>query len=359
VPLVIEHPGSVAAGSRSTAAAGLVDVAPTVLELLGLPPAAGMAGRSLLGDPAASTGSTEPELLIESVLPAEAYGWSPLGGVVAGRFKYIHAPLPELYDLVADPAESANLWDPGGADSRRMARTWSRALARLEPLPGGARELGGEEERALRSLGYVFGGGSPGHEGAPDPKAMVGFVDRLKHAAGLVAERRFAAARPLLEELLAADPASYDALWMLGEVELKAGRLDRAGELFARAAEARPGKGQALIGLGKIARARGRAAEARELFERATGDPESADAWLNLAVARLDAGDPGRAASTLETAAERFPYSEKVHYSLALVYLRQGRTDEAHRANQRALRLVPGYPPARELASRLGGEQSR
>jgi len=347
VPLIVSHPGSVPAGRRSTAAAGLVDLAPTLLDLLGLPPSPAMAGRSLLADPAAP-----PALLIETVLPAESYGWSPLSGLVAGDAKYIEAPEPELYDLRRDPAEATNLWRDADEASRRMARAHRAALARLEPLAASSRELGSEEELALRSLGYVFGGARNGAP-APDPKRMVGFLEKLKQTAGLVAGGRFAEARAPAEELVGADPGSYDALWMLAEVERRTGRPERAEKLYRRAVEIDPDKGPALIGLGQIAKASGDLPAARDLFARATGDPTSFGAHLNLAVAELDAGSPERAAEVLEAAEPRFPYLAKIPYLLAAIYLRERRIDEARAAVARALELQPDDPSARALQARL------
>ena len=42
----------------------------------------------------------------ETWLPATAYGWSPLRAWSDGRWRYVDAPRPELYDLVADPGET-------------------------------------------------------------------------------------------------------------------------------------------------------------------------------------------------------------------------------------------------------------
>jgi hypothetical protein len=38
-------------------------------------------------------------------------GWAPLRGVLSGREKYIDLPIPELYELAADPKETRNLAD--------------------------------------------------------------------------------------------------------------------------------------------------------------------------------------------------------------------------------------------------------
>ncbi len=78
-----------------------VDLVPTVLDLLGVPLAAGqeVSGRSLAaafrGGPAPSDEAT----YAESLTPLLHFGWSDLRALREGRFKYIAAPRPELYDL--------------------------------------------------------------------------------------------------------------------------------------------------------------------------------------------------------------------------------------------------------------------
>ena len=66
--------------------------------------------------PAISTaGRSSVRRLPTAILDFEALdanltrGWAPLTGVVAGRWKYIDLPLPELYDLATDPREERNL----------------------------------------------------------------------------------------------------------------------------------------------------------------------------------------------------------------------------------------------------------
>jgi len=140
VPLLIAWPGRLAP-RRSAAMVRVVDVAPTVLQLLHIHPPPGLDGMPL--DVRADGGAAQPPpLLAETLLPAEAsFGsFRPDGSLAAPglrrlavrtpRWKYVltspHAlvnfppevtyrgdALPfgreELYDLVADPSEKTNL----------------------------------------------------------------------------------------------------------------------------------------------------------------------------------------------------------------------------------------------------------
>ena len=94
VPLVFSAAGLPT--SPRTDAASLVDVLPTVLGLLGLPPPPGLDGRDLF---AAGASRADAETYAETHYP-QAAGCSPLYALVSGRWKYIGGPAtPELYDL--------------------------------------------------------------------------------------------------------------------------------------------------------------------------------------------------------------------------------------------------------------------
>jgi hypothetical protein len=76
----------------------------------------------------------------------------PLRAVRTGRWKFIEAPRPELYDLESDPGELQQSVD----DRAALASGLQRALPSLGTVtrPSAARRAGEAAER-LRSLGYV------------------------------------------------------------------------------------------------------------------------------------------------------------------------------------------------------------
>ena len=151
-----------------------VDVVPTVLDLLGLQAPADLPGRSLL-PLIAGREDAAPESYLESLSPSLNRGWAPLRGVVDGGLKYVDLPLPEIYDLAADPGERKNL-----AASR--PQELERLRGRLARLRAGEVAVGArvqEDESALerlRALGYVAGGGASakrGYTAEDDPKSLV------------------------------------------------------------------------------------------------------------------------------------------------------------------------------------------
>jgi arylsulfatase A-like enzyme len=138
-----------------------VDIAPTVLAWAGLAPESGADGVSLL---TAFDGQELPERLVygESVSLRRLLDVSPLRFVREGRWKLIHEPTPELYDLDADPAEAHDLAAGEGARVKQLRERLAQLLARPgETTADSQREIDEQTRRQLETLGYVVGGSTP------------------------------------------------------------------------------------------------------------------------------------------------------------------------------------------------------
>jgi arylsulfatase A-like enzyme len=179
VPLLFSRPGTLAPGTRSAALTQNVDIAPTILALIGLGGMPAADGRPLFlpaarGSPAPFRPAPGRDLVFAESdfqlihpenlryhIPGPAGRWS---AVSDGRLKVIRIPRPggevlETYDLAADPGETRPLPD-GAADPAARARLL-RALLEFTDQEAGAgavlpsaEELEEQRER-LRSLGYV------------------------------------------------------------------------------------------------------------------------------------------------------------------------------------------------------------
>ena len=159
----------------------------------------------LPSEPPTSTSSRCPP-------PSTAAGRRCAGrSCASGAGKFIHLPLPELYDLPRDPGEQKNLVD---AD-RPAVRAAFAALPRESQWPPPREAISSEESARLRSLGYVAEGGGDtiAFTPADDPKNLVALDRRIEEvidaysrgalraavtmARELVQERPVDAARPL------------------------------------------------------------------------------------------------------------------------------------------------------------------
>jgi arylsulfatase A-like enzyme len=166
VPLIISAQGRIPAGLQLDEPVMLVDVMPTLLDMMGVKGPEGMQGVSLL--PALS-GRPQPGRMTF----AEATNYGPeRKSVREGRLKYIRRfdradqparelpePVPdeELFDLAADPGERRSLAASGGADLVRL-RGALDALVKLNlarRVSSPESELDEETIRRLKALGYI------------------------------------------------------------------------------------------------------------------------------------------------------------------------------------------------------------
>lgn len=166
VPLVVRLPGREHAGTEIDALVQSIDVAPTLLDFLGLEPPAGFEGRSLL--PTIHGENVSPDAEGRFAL-ATLQRFNVRAAIRTRRHKLIFTddtgtnvfgvpvvPGFELYDLERDPGEQRNVYDPSQPVARSLAQQMAERLSaskRAERAP--APELTEEERARLRALGYV------------------------------------------------------------------------------------------------------------------------------------------------------------------------------------------------------------
>lgn len=163
IPLLFSQPGRIPAGLRVAEPAGLIDVAPTVLSLAGLPVPESMDGIPLL--PREGGSPSRPFLLIRRVQGRRTPipGVPDMNGVALGRFKLIHnlgdptgRPEWELFDRLDDPGERNNL---APSQPEQLAELQELLRGMVERSGRFRRDAAGEPDpetlEKLRGLGYV------------------------------------------------------------------------------------------------------------------------------------------------------------------------------------------------------------
>ncbi len=302
VPLLMAGPG-VPGGRVVETPVGLVDVAPTLREALGLPAASQSDGRSLwplLRDDEAPAAARP--LYAETFLPFYDHGLSGLRALRSGDLKLVAAPRPELFDLGVDPGETRNLADERPEELRALQERLRRGVeeATEAGLRARAVELAPAERAALESLGYL---GTPAQRDAgADPKDHIGEIAALERASRRAQRGELAPAAAELEALLDATPRLLEAWLRLAAVRALLGdwegAIRAAQELIARA---------------------GDDAEGRRIASRSQ---------LLIAQSRVEQDRPELAVEALQ-AALVVPQPVAVHENLALLLARLGRLEEA------------------------------
>src|SRR4030095_8124516 len=142
VPFVIKLPTARAGGKRVEARVALADVAPTLLQVSGVPVPLAMQGQSLAAwmdagqgvrartpaPTAKASAPTEHPVYSETNYPHKAFGWSMLRSWRTGKYIYVQAPKAELYDQSSDPNAQKNL----ATDSRAVASTMESQLTTFQ-----------------------------------------------------------------------------------------------------------------------------------------------------------------------------------------------------------------------------------
>jgi choline-sulfatase len=292
VPLVARGPG-VKAGQRIEATTRLIDLFPTIVDAAGLAAATGskLPGRSLMPAWRGDAAIADEPAFAESLTPLIHYGWSDLRSVRDGRWKYILAPRPELYDLARDPQEANNLEASEPARARAMRaglesqlRTeWSAQASAERPGPSAERSTPSADRSSvppellekLGALGYVSPGGpaSGGAAGA-DPKDK---IDEYKTLNTLMREgllrlraKDYAGSVERFRDLAARGVDSFEVHYYYARALTGQGNCREASKHYARAIERLPAFGQAYMGWADCELAAGNATAAIATLERGT-----------------------------------------------------------------------------------------
>ncbi|OLC41425.1 MAG: hypothetical protein AUH43_24530 [Acidobacteria bacterium 13_1_40CM_65_14] len=372
IPWLLHAPGRRAA--RFAPQVRIVDQMATIMALAdaGASAPGGIDGVNLLPF---VDGNRSPDLeaYSETYLPRDQFNWSELRALRRAGRKFIDAPQPELYDVQADPAESANLY----AEERPNAESLARQLAAVERSGSHntrVRSSNDVEADKFMALGYI--GFSPplararADRGA-DPKAKLpvytltmdaielsetGRPDAALHAlrraraldadvtqvhflegAILGGRGDFRGAAAALERTLALNPRFVAARLKLALAYLRLGH-DRAAEQQLDAVlRDEPANYRAYHDLAAIAYARGEFDHAEALERKALAiKSDYFDGWNALGAALIMKHQASAAVDALQKATDINPRSGQALHNLSLALAAAARRDEAERAAVRA-----------------------
>jgi arylsulfatase A-like enzyme/Flp pilus assembly protein TadD len=366
VPLILRGPG-IPPRTRLGTTAALVDVFPTVLDLAGLTSPGPVSGRSLAAALRGGAPSAEPVVYAETLVPLLHFGWSDLRVVREGRFKYIQAPRPELYDLESDPSERTNLLErePRRAEAMRAALVRFIDLERAQAKEAPAQAASTELIEKLGALGYVGGGGAattrtPG----ADPKDK---IEEFRIVNSLIREALLAfhagdhaeSARKL-RTVLARGVASFEVHYYLARALLASGRASEAAPHFRAAVERQPSHAAAWEGLADC-RARLRDVKGAIAALREGQKALPTDSGLRYREARIlkASGDPLDARLAYESALSLAPKDARIHVELGELLRDTGEPEAAIRHLQAGVELMPSVASYRNSLGMLLGAEGR
>ena len=369
VPLILHGLKRLPQGRREEAAS-LLDVAPTILDSIGLPRPSEMRGRSLIAP------GGDREIYSESLYARKHFGTSALGSLRVGNYKYIEAPKPELYDLSSDPKEQRNVYEQQRSKAAAMGRRIA-AIRASSPAHRASKPPAPETVDALRSLGYLAGSSSSSRvEPRVDPKDRGAEFERYCAALALASGGKLAESDRLLENLRDKLPDVGDIRISLGLNLQGLGKYEEAASEFKRAIKEAPMSAQAHFELGSCYFHLQKSVEAIQELKAALAlepwytradealadlylqnkdfpkarahlnhllsvDPHSYAANYNLGVFAAMQKNWSEAQQRMLTAIQTDPGSAEAHNTLGGIYLQRGDLEQARQQFQDAIRLQP------------------
>lgn len=316
VPLLMKLPANQDAGRVIREQVRTIDVMPTILDLLGLPIPSGLDGSSL--GPILSGADTEQRATVGETNYPLHFGWAPLRSLRKPGFKFIEAPRPEVYDLLSDPKEVQNRYEPWDPFVQKAREALAKLRSKQTENPADAGAVPHTTMEELRALGYFTAADAKTTTQVPEPSLLPDPKDKIEqqnliHSSMIASEDgRLADARKSLQEVLRQDESSVAALSELGRVELSAGNYRFAADYLQRATKIHPSDpgldlelGRALYKLHDLAGARGALQESTKL------NPNQTQARLLLARVYFDLKENDAADDQLAAMLVSDPSKEK------------------------------------------------
>jgi arylsulfatase A-like enzyme/Tfp pilus assembly protein PilF len=396
VPLIFYGEKCLPEGWIAESRVRLIDVMPSILDMVKIPVNKEVQGTSLLPF---IEGKKEEDLscYLETYYPLDTYGWSELLGFIDGDWKYIKAPRPELYNLKEDKNEEHNLLDKESKTVAQLSKNLETAIRDYSSKKeAGRRTLTREEEERLRSLGYVGADASAkvSKGPLPDPKDKMGefgilyqaklaeFEGRLEDseknyreilrlapdvswhyislAILLAREKRFGESIDVLKEGLKRLPDSVVLMSRLASFYMRIGDFKGAFEMSRATLEQDPKHFDALVIAGWAEDMWGNWQESAGYFGRALEiEPENKYTRLKYAYALGALGRGEEAAEIDEKLKKEYPKDFRIYKDLGIIYTALRKVDLAEENLKKAVELSPtpdnylGYAAILERVGKL------
>jgi len=217
VPLILKYPNASHGGERITQRVSVVDIMPTVLDMLHINTDEIFDGKSLIPLIEKKSFDNKRPIYIETFYPRN-YNWSDIKGIRKGNYFFIDAPRPELY-LDNEFDNLINLYPGMAVDMKHTITTMlagtSESIAEHVPVDE-------ETTEKLEALGYFLTGGQKTmDEGTniirPDPKDKIELYNVYQMAHQMIIKDQYKQAAKLLDKIIEQEPDNTEFLMALGE----------------------------------------------------------------------------------------------------------------------------------------------
>ena len=306
VPLIFRHPKIIPKKKIFSQQVRLVDVLPTVLDFIGFPQKESFQGQSLKSLILGEKSFSENSCYIESVAAMLDRNWAPLQGIRDEEWKYIDAPIPELYDLSHDSKEENNVIEKNPQIARRLKEELQKEIKKnSSPQSLKASQVLGDKEtrERLMSLGYITGRVYPGESSRLDPKTMIEVDNMFNEAINSSETGKLEEASQFYQEVLKRQPNFTIAYEYAAYNDYKMGNLEEAAALLEKALSQNLKSNSLLARLGLYYQEMGRIEESIDILEKVIKEDENyAEAHNYLGVSYFKIGEFKKAVASFKKA---------------------------------------------------------
>jgi len=351
VPLMIRLPK--VTHRRIAGVVGHIDIAPTILDWLGIHPDSQMQGKSLIP---LIQGKVEANRIAysESIFPELHYGWSPLMAITTPEYKFIDAPKPELYDRRTDRGELKNLVSEKPEIANELRKQLDEIL-RLFPQQQARmpQKLDPETEEKLKALGYTGTviTSTPGSRKI-DPKDKIELLEALSRASTAMESKNYPYVLQAANWVLQQDDSIVDAHFLAASAYLHLGEKEKAVAEMMRTIRLKPDHTQTLYNLGFFYQLQDNLDEAEHWYlQLLKYEPANLFGNLNLAGLYLKENQPQKAQPYLSRVVESYQKAiqtaaapdtrSSLLEKLAEIQFKVGELDRSEQHLKEAIRLTP------------------
>jgi arylsulfatase A-like enzyme/Tfp pilus assembly protein PilF len=345
VPLIFRYPSLLPKSRRISPLVRLIDITPTILDILSFKTPENMQGTSLL--PLMMEKEKDPGLVLycETVYPQSSHNWSPLEGLRTETWKYINAPIKELYNLEKDPEEEKNLFKKEEDQAAKMEKRFASLKQEITPEKPSSTEIAMDEEtrEKLSSLGYVWSPTSGEKRGQyPDPKEKIKVLKYIDKAAAYVYDTKYEKAIPLFKKVLKINPDDTEAYVSLGHIYEALGEVEKSIKSFEQALRLEPENLTTYIQLGVSYMKAERYIEGLDTFKKALDfNPRCKEAYFNMGLYYFQKQEWSEAKDLFKKILELDPGDGLAHNYMSVVYQRLGDFISAKSEAEAALKKDP------------------
>jgi len=306
VPLIFHNPKILPKNRVVSEQVGLFDIMPTVLDLLGIAKNPEIQGKSFKSAIFEEKSSQDKAVYIESVAAMMDRNWAPLQGIRTEEWKYIDAPIPELYNVKSDPKEETNFVEKKSEVTAFLKKKLQDEIKKFSSSHFSyimKTEIDKKTIEKLMSLGYITGRKIEGETARPDPKTMIE-MDNIFNAAIIASETgKFEAARKLYKQVLDMQPSFTMGYEYAAYNYYKMGKIKEAINLLEKAVKLKLMSNSLLARLGLYYQEAGKIGNSIDILERVTQqDDNYAEAFNYLGVSYFKSSQLVKAIDTFKKA---------------------------------------------------------